>query len=352
MPLTIDAQYVVGFNWARPGRASRRQGLRRPPVSGPVCRWRAADHVRQFRRHQLPDRRQRHDRDRRRHARIRPVRRLERQLGPVVQRQQRAGHHRQGRRGSGLGPLRAVRHAALPRRPRVLRLARGTGKNYETTGEGIGGGMILPVVPKMLDFQVSGLIGQGVGRYGTAQLADATFSPTGKIEPLSEYSVMGGLVGHPVPAVDVYAYGGAEGARAQVLRGHVNAGYGNPNARLARLRGRTRLVQRNAPRTSSRAPIGAWWRVVQVHLRHRAGRRPVRVCRRGMRSRALARPRAARCRPRRTRTCSCSASATIRSSRRRGIRQSLDIAPVRETAPFYIGWRIASFPRMARHPRL
>ena len=31
--------------------------------------------------------------------------------------------------------------------------------------------MILPVIPKMLDFQVSGLIGQGVGRYGTSQLA-------------------------------------------------------------------------------------------------------------------------------------------------------------------------------------
>ncbi len=63
--------------------------------------------------------------------------------------------------------------------------ATGNGHNSNTTGEGIGAGMILPVIPRMLDFQLSGLVGQGVGRYGTSQLADAAFSPTGKIEPLS-----------------------------------------------------------------------------------------------------------------------------------------------------------------------
>jgi hypothetical protein len=114
---------------------------------------------------------------------------------------------------------------------RVSFASSGTGKSYETTGEGIGGGMILPLIPKMLDFQVSGLIGQGVGRYGTSQLADATFSPTGKIEPLSEYSIMGGFVGHPVPALDIYAYGGAEGVASKSYSG--TAGYGNPNANLS-----------------------------------------------------------------------------------------------------------------------
>jgi hypothetical protein len=109
-----------------------------------------------------------------------------------------------------------------------------SGRNYNTTGEGVGAGMILPLVPKMLDFQVSGLYGRGVGRYGTAQLPDATFSTTGKIEPLTEYSVMGGFVGHPVPEVDVYAYGGAEGVdRKYYSTGAVNSGYGNPNVSLA-----------------------------------------------------------------------------------------------------------------------
>lgn len=71
---------------------------------------------------------------------------------------------------------------------RVSFASNGTGKNYTTTGEGIGAGMIVPVVPRMLDFQLSGLVGQGIGRYGSASLPDATFSPTGKIEPLAEYT--------------------------------------------------------------------------------------------------------------------------------------------------------------------
>jgi hypothetical protein len=136
-----------------------------------------------------------------------------------------------------------------------------TGKNYMTTGQGIGGGMILPVVPKLLDFQVSGLIGQGVGRYGTAQLADATFSPTGKIAPLSEYSIMGGLVGHPVPAVDIYAYGGAEGAARKSYAGST-AGYGNPNVNLAGCE-----IELGSCSASTSAviegTIGFWWRVIK-----------------------------------------------------------------------------------------
>jgi hypothetical protein len=143
---------------------------------------------------------------------------------------------------------------------RVSFASTGTGKGYETTGEGIGGGMILPVVPKLVDFQVSGLIGKGVGRYGTSQLPDATFSPTGKIEPLSDYSIMGGFVGHPVPAVDVYAYGGAEGVGNKTFGG--TFGYGNPNTNLS---GCTAELGSCAAVTSAivEGTIGAWWRVIQ-----------------------------------------------------------------------------------------
>ena len=143
---------------------------------------------------------------------------------------------------------------------RVSFASTGNGRGYETTGEGIGGGMILPLIPKMLDFQVSGLIGQGIGRYGSAQIADATFSPTGKIEPLSEYSVMGGLVGHPVPAVDIYAYGGAEGANRKSYSG--TAGYGNPAANLSGCEvelGSCSAVTSNVVEGT----IGAWWRVIK-----------------------------------------------------------------------------------------
>jgi hypothetical protein len=143
---------------------------------------------------------------------------------------------------------------------RVSFASTGTGKGYETTGEGIGGGMILPLVPKMLDFQFSGLIGQGIGRYGSAQIADATFSPTGKIEPLAEYAVLGGFVGHPVPAVDIYAYGGAEGAQRKSFSG--TAGYGNPNVNLSGCEvelGTCNAVTSNVVEGT----IGAWWRVIK-----------------------------------------------------------------------------------------
>jgi hypothetical protein len=139
----------------------------------------------------------------------------------------------------------------------------GGGKNYTTTGQGIGGGMILPVVPKYVDFQVSGLIGNGVGRYGTSQLPDATFSPTGKIEPIPSYSIMGGVVAHPTPKLDVYAYGGAEGAdRKYYTTGKVNTGYGNPNVNLAGCEVELGSCSANTSGLVE-GTVGAWWRFVQ-----------------------------------------------------------------------------------------
>lgn len=138
--------------------------------------------------------------------------------------------------------------------------ATGTGHNNQTTGEGIGGAMLLPIIPKKLEFQLSGLVGQGVGRYGTSQLPDATFSPSGKIEPLAEYSVMGGLVAHPPPAIDLYAYGGAEGADQKSYAG--TAGYGNPNVSLA---GCELELGSCSAVTSSivEGTVGGWWRPIK-----------------------------------------------------------------------------------------
>jgi hypothetical protein len=129
-----------------------------------------------------------------------------------------------------------------------------------TTGEGIGGGMILPLIPRKLEFQVSGLFGKGVGRYGTSQLSDVTFSSTGKLEPLTEYSIMGGFVAHPTPVLDIYAYGGAEGADQKSYAG--GFGYGNPDANLTDcyVGGETCGAM-----TSNvvEGTVGAWWRVIK-----------------------------------------------------------------------------------------
>jgi hypothetical protein len=146
---------------------------------------------------------------------------------------------------------------------RTTDTANNTGRTYETTGQGIGGGMILPVIPKYLTFQVNGLVGKGVGRYGTAQLPDATFSPTGKIEALGEYSVMGGFVAHPVPAMDVYTYGGAEAADSKSYfadGGHYGYGVTTSSLFSCELEGASCAAQTSGVLEGS---IGAWYRFLK-----------------------------------------------------------------------------------------
>ena len=141
-------------------------------------------------------------------------------------------------------------------------LATGVGSTHSqvTTGEGIGAGMILPLVSKKLEFQASGLYGKAVGRYGTSQLPDATFNPDGKLEPLTEYSVMGGFVAHPIPTLDIYAYGGAEGADQKSYGG--TYGYGAPDANLS---GCYQTLGTCNAVTSAivEGTVGAWYRPIR-----------------------------------------------------------------------------------------
>jgi hypothetical protein len=83
------------------------------------------------------------------------------------------------------------------------------------TGGGVGGGLILGVIPKMLDLQVSGLTGRGIGRYGSGQLPDASFGVNGQIHPIQEWELMFGGVAHVGTVLDVYAYAGEERESAQ-----------------------------------------------------------------------------------------------------------------------------------------
>jgi hypothetical protein len=106
--------------------------------------------------------------------------------------------------------------------------------NENTSGGGFGAGLIVPVVPQLLDFRVSGLAGKGIGRYGSGQLTDVTFDPTGNIQPISEVDWLAGLTLHAGPQLDVYLYAGEERESAQAYfltssTGTVTGyGYGNP----------------------------------------------------------------------------------------------------------------------------
>jgi hypothetical protein len=54
-----------------------------------------------------------------------------------------------------------------------------------TVGEGIGGSVLLPVIPKFLDLQGSVLYGKGIGRYGASQLSDVVVASDGTLSPIT-----------------------------------------------------------------------------------------------------------------------------------------------------------------------
>ncbi len=86
----------------------------------------------------------------------------------------------------------------------------GTGSNNTVLAGGVGGGFILPVIKGKLDFQASGLVGQGIGTYGSGQFSDATLARDGSPQPLPEVIALLGLVARPVKPIDLYAYVGTE----------------------------------------------------------------------------------------------------------------------------------------------
>jgi hypothetical protein len=97
-----------------------------------------------------------------------------------------------------------------------------------TFGWGVGANALLPVWADVLDLQANVLYGDGIGRYGAAQLADVTIGPTGNLQPLQTIIWSVGGVAHPWAGTDLYAYYGQEAAQANAWSlGGVNGGYGN-----------------------------------------------------------------------------------------------------------------------------
>ena len=111
--------------------------------------------------------------------------------------------------------------------------------NHSVWGASVEAGLIVPIIPKWLDFQFSGLSGNGNGRYGAAQISDATFSSTGGVQPIHERQIMVGLTAHVTPRTDVYVFAGGEFASSNfsfvkfpgtpfITAGTYSYGYGNP----------------------------------------------------------------------------------------------------------------------------
>lgn len=101
-----------------------------------------------------------------------------------------------------------------------------------TFGAGVGGSVLLPVIPSYLDFTAEGLYGQGIGRYGAGQLSDVFVGPDGSLKPITGFTAMVGLIGHPWAGLDLYAYAGIEQAQSNFFLSNagVVTGFGVPTA--------------------------------------------------------------------------------------------------------------------------
>jgi hypothetical protein len=88
---------------------------------------------------------------------------------------------------------------------------------------------------KYFDTAVQVMAGDGVGRYGSSQLADATVHPDGTLEPIRNYHGLFSLEGHASPKLDIYGYYGGEYAQRTVYTTSTGTlagsliGYGAPN---------------------------------------------------------------------------------------------------------------------------
>ena len=152
-------------------------------------------------------------------------------------------------------------------RDRVASTATTTGHTNTTEGYGVGFGSLIPFAKKKFEVTMEGLLGQGIGRYGSSGMPDATLNPTnGELRPLREARIMGGLIYHPNRRLDLYTYGGDEYAAryAYVSPTGTAAGYGSPLVSYATCTNEVALTSCNgANRNIYEATVGYWYRLFQ-----------------------------------------------------------------------------------------
>jgi hypothetical protein len=119
-------------------------------------------------------------------------------------------------------------HYELKALGRIFRDRLNDSNNY-TSGGGGGVAAILPVTNKV-DVIAEALVGVGIGRYASGLGADVTVKPDGRILPLRTLHLTAGIEAHPRPKLDLYVYGGNEyyGRAAYRNASGQPVGYGSP----------------------------------------------------------------------------------------------------------------------------
>jgi hypothetical protein len=92
--------------------------------------------------------------------------------------------------------------------------------NANVTGGGIGVSGLWSALHKKVDFGLKAVGGDWIGRYGSAQLADATARPDGTLALIRTGHGLARLEWHVTPKFDLYAYWGMEYAWRAGYRGY------------------------------------------------------------------------------------------------------------------------------------
>jgi hypothetical protein len=118
--------------------------------------------------------------------------------------------------GSPIQPAGCVNASGAP-----LTAASGVGA-YTDSRTGGGGGFHFhgPLFEKKVDVGLTGFYGDGTGRFGSAQLADATIRPNGTLALIRGGHWLGSVEWHVTPKFDIYAYVGGEYAARAAYTGY------------------------------------------------------------------------------------------------------------------------------------
>lgn len=92
--------------------------------------------------------------------------------------------------------------------------------NDTRTGGGVGASLRVPLFAKKVDLLAKAVGGDGIGRYGSAQLADLTIRPDGTQALIRTAHGLAGVELHATKKLDIYAYFGAEYAARAAYTGY------------------------------------------------------------------------------------------------------------------------------------
>jgi Skp family chaperone for outer membrane proteins len=92
--------------------------------------------------------------------------------------------------------------------------------NTSTTGGGVGASFNVPLFNKKLEVGLKAVAGDGIGRYGDSQLADATARPDGTLSLIRTAHGLARAEWHATPKLDLYALWGAEYAWRAGYKGY------------------------------------------------------------------------------------------------------------------------------------